>query len=705
MKNPTLLLMISALFVFTLHKTVPVDIRYPNTDKVDVADTYFDTTISDPYRWLEDDHSKSTMAWVDKQNAFTNSYMRRIPFRRKIAKRLQEIWNYPSQGLPFKEGDKYYYFKNDGLQNQSVMYVQDTPNGEPKIFLNPNTFSRDGTIALGGIHFSPDHKYMGYSINNAGSDWQEFYILNLLTGERLPDHLEWVKFSGMAWRGNGFYYKKYPTPDEEEEFSGSNENAKVFYHRLGTSQSSDELIFYDPKSPKITPGISVTDDGRFLFLYRSSGTYGVSLAFRDTQYDQQKWTSIVDDYTCSIGIIDHIDGQLIARTDRNSPYKKIVRIDPEKPQEEHWVTLIEGTKEDVLSYVQLVGGKLLAHFTKDIISLWKVYDLNGKYLYDVELPGKGIVNGFGGKKDQMLTWYSFNNSVNPPMIYQYDITENRSKVYRESEARFNRENYVLKQEYYSSKDGTMVPIFITHKKDLEMDGKRPTLLYGYGGFNISIKPYFNKANSILLENNGVYVIANLRGGSEYGQEWHESGMLLNKQNVFDDFIFAAEYLFEKGITSPDYLAIKGGSNGGLLIGAVLNQRPDICKVAFPEVGVMDMLRYERFTIGHAWAVEYGSVDEKEHFENLVGYSPLHTIRFGTEYPSVLIYTADHDDRVVPAHSFKYAATLQTAQMGKDPILIRIGKSAGHGAGKPTKKKIEEVSEKWAFMFYEMGVGF
>ena len=705
MKNPTLLLMISALFVFTLHKTVPVDVRYPNTDKVDVADTYFDTTISDPYRWLEDDHSKSTMAWVDKQNSFTNSYMRRIPFRRKIAKRLQEIWNYPSQGLPFKEGDKYYYFKNDGLQNQSVMYVQDTPNGEPKIFLNPNTLSRDGTIALGGIHFSPDHKYMGYSINNAGSDWQEFYILNLLTGERLPDHLEWVKFSGMAWRGNGFYYKKYPTPDEEEEFSGSNENAKVLYHRLGTSQSSDELIFYDPKSPKISPGISVTDDGRFLFLYRSSGTYGVSLAFRDTQYDQQKWTSIVDDYTCSIGIIDHIDGQLIARTDRNSPYKKIVRIDPEKPQEEHWVTLIEGTKEDVLSYVQLVGGKLLAHFTKDIISLWKVYDLNGKYLYDVELPGKGIVNGFGGKKDQMLTWYSFNNSVNPPMIYQYDITENRSKVYRESEARFNRENYVLKQEYYSSKDGTMVPIFITHKKDLEMDGKRPTLLYGYGGFNISIKPYFNKANSILLENNGVYVIANLRGGSEYGQEWHESGMLLNKQNVFDDFIYAAEYLFEKGITSPDYLAIKGGSNGGLLIGAVLNQRPDICKVAFPEVGVMDMLRYERFTIGHAWAVEYGSVDEKEHFENLVGYSPLHTIRVGTEYPSVLIYTADHDDRVVPAHSFKYAATLQTAQMGKDPILIRIGKSAGHGAGKPTKKKIEEVSEKWAFMFYEMGVGF
>ena len=705
MKNPTLLLMISALFVFTLHKTVPVDIRYPNTDKVDVADTYFDTTISDPYRWLEDDHSKSTMAWVDKQNAFTNSYMRRIPFRRKIAKRLQDIWNYPSQGLPFKEGDKYYYFKNDGLQNQSVMYVQDTPNGEPEIFLNPNTFSRDGTIALGGIYFSPDHKYMGYSINNAGSDWQEFLILNLLTGERLPDHLEWVKFSGMAWRGNGFYYKKYPTPEEEEEFSGSNENAKVFYHRLGTPQSSDELIFYDPKSPKISPGISVTDDGRFLFLYRSSGTYGVSLAFRDTKYDQQKWTSIVDDYTCSIGIIDHIDGQLIARTDRNSPYKKIIRIDPEKPQEEHWVTLIEGTKKEVLSYVQLVGGKLFAHFTKDIISLWKVYDLNGKYLYDVELPGKGIVNGFGGKKDQMITWYSFNNSVNPPMIYQYDITENRSKVYRESEARFNRENYVLKQEYYSSKDGTMVPIFITHKKDLVMDGKRPTLLYGYGGFNIAIKPYFNKGNSILLENNGVYVIANLRGGSEYGQEWHESGMLLNKQNVFDDFIFAAEYLFEKGITSPDYLAIKGGSNGGLLIGAVLNQRPDICKVAFPEVGVMDMLRYERFTIGHAWAVEYGSVDEKDHFENLVGYSPLHTIRVGTEFPSVLIYTADHDDRVVPAHSFKYAATLQSAQTGKDPILIRIGKSAGHGAGKPTKKKIEEISEKWAFMFYEMGVGF
>ena len=420
---------------------------------------------------------------------------------------------------------------------------------------------------------------------------------------------------------------------------------------------------------------------------------------------QDGWTSIVDDFNSNCWLLDHIDGQLIAQTDRNAPFKKIVRIDPNNPQEEHWKTLIAGTKEEVLSSVNLVGGKFFAHFTKDITSVWKVYDLDGHYLYDVGLPGKGIVGGFGGKKDQMITWYTFNNSVNPSTIYQYDIQQNVSTVYKESEAKFDRNGFVLKQEFYPSKDGTMIPIFIAHKKGLKMDGKRPTLLYAYGGFNVSMKPYFSKANSILYENDGVYALANLRGGSEYGQDWHEAGMLQNKQNVFDDFIAAADYLEKSGITSPDYLAIRGGSNGGLLIGAVLNQRPDICKVAYPEVGVMDMLRYEQLTIGHAWSVEYGTVAEKDHFQNLVHYSPLHTIQKGADYPSVLVYTADHDDRVVPAHSFKYAAALQADQGGSDPILIRIGKSSGHGAGKPTKKIIAEYAEKWAFMFYEMGVGY
>ena len=703
MKKPSIILIVASFLVVVLHHKAPEELRYPITEKGATIDTYFDTTIADPYRWLEDDYSNSTKAWVSKQNAFTNSYMRKIPFRRKIEKRLTEIWNYPSQGMPFKKGEKYYFYKNDGLQSQSVLYVQDSPTSDPVVFMDPNKFSNDGTIALGGTYFSNDHRYMGYSVSISGSDWQEYYVKDLSTGELLPDHLRWVKFSGMAWLGNGFYYKRYPTPDENEELSAANEHAKVYYHRLGTSQEADELIFYEPDKPKLAPGISVSDDERFMFLYRSSGTYGNMLAFKDTKLAEEEWTHIVDDLNSNCWILDNVGDQLIAQTDRNSPFKKIVRIDPKNPQESNWETLIEGTQDQVLSSVNLVGGKFFAHFTQDVTSVWKVYDLDGNFLYDVDLPGKGIVNGFGGKKGQMITWYTFNNSVNPSTIYQYDIKQNISTVYKESEAKFDRDNFVLKQDFYPSKDGTMIPIFIAHKKGLKMDGKRPTLLYAYGGFNISIKPYFSKANSILYENDGVYAIANLRGGSEYGQDWHEAGMLHNKQNVFDDFIAAAEYLERSGITTPNYLAIRGGSNGGLLIGAVLNQRPDICKVAFPEVGVMDMLRYEKFTIGHAWAVEYGTVAKKEHFKNLVGYSPLHTIQTGTHYPSVLVYTADHDDRVVPAHSFKYVAALQNGQGGSEPILVRIGQSAGHGAGKPTKKIIEEYAEKWAFMFYEMGL--
>jgi len=703
MKNPSIVLAIASFLIIVLHQKAPEELRYPVTEKGETIDTYFDTTIADPYRWLEDDYSNSTKAWVSKQNAFTNSYMRKIPYRRKIEKRLTEIWNYPSQGMPFKKGEKYYFYKNDGLQSQSVLYVQDSPTSDPVVFMDPNQFSNDGTIALGGTYFSNDHRYMGYSVSISGSDWKEYYVKDISTGELLPDHLRWVKFSGMAWLGNGFYYKRYPTPDENEELSAANEHAKVYYHRLGTSQEADELIFYEPDKPKLAPGISVSDDERFMFLYRSSGTYGNMLAFKDTKLAEEEWTHIVDDLNSNCWILDNVGDQLIAQTDRNSPFKKIVRIDPKNPQESNWETLIEGTQDQVLSSVNLVGGKFFAHFTQDVTSVWKVYDLDGNFLYDVDLPGKGIVNGFGGKKGQMITWYTFNNSVNPSTIYQYDIKQNISTVYKESEAKFDRDNFVLKQDFYPSKDGTMIPIFIAHKKGLKMDGKRPTLLYAYGGFNISIKPYFSKANSILYENDGVYAIANLRGGSEYGQDWHEAGMLHNKQNVFDDFIAAAEYLERSGITTPNYLAIRGGSNGGLLIGAVLNQRPDICKVAFPEVGVMDMLRYEKFTIGHAWAVEYGTVAKKEHFKNLVGYSPLHTIQTGTNYPSVLVYTADHDDRVVPAHSFKYVAALQNGQGGSEPILVRIGQSAGHGAGKPTKKIIEEYAEKWAFMFYEMGL--
>ena len=705
LNQPLLILMICTLFIISLHHFFPKEIQYPHTEQVLISDDYFDTTITESYRWLEDDYSKKTKAWVQKQNTFTDRYLRKISFRRKIEKRLKEIWDYPSIGTPFQRGDNIYYYKNDGLQNQSILYASNIQKKNERIIIDPNKFSNDGSISLGGVYFSKNNKYMGYSVNSSGSDWREFYILDLETGELLKDHLKWIKFSGMSWHGNGFYYTRYPEPKEEDKFSIKNENSKVYYHHLGTSQTADEIVFYNAKTPRISPSVSSSDDERFLFLYQYNGTYGVSISFRDTWKSSEGWTPIVADFNSDIYILDYVNGFFIAQTDRNSPFKRIIKIDPNNPNEKYWITLLSGTKDTVISNVNLVGGRLLVHFTKDVLSLWKVYDLNGNYLHNVNLPGKGIVNGFNGKKDQYLTWYSFNNLVNPTTIYQYDIENNISSIYEKSQANFNYDEYVMKQEFYLSKDGTVIPIFLAHKKDLIMDGNRPTLLYGYGGFNISIKPYFSKSNIILLENDGVYAIANIRGGSEYGQDWHEQGMLLNKQNVFDDFVYAAKYLFNKGITSPDHLAIKGGSNGGLLVGAVINQRPDICRVAFPEVGVMDMLRYEKFTIGHAWSVEYGSISEEKHFKNIIKYSPLHNIKHGEKYPSVMIYTADHDDRVVPAHSFKYAATLQNSQGSNNPVLIRIGMSAGHGAGKPTEQKIKEASEKWSFMFNEMGISF
>jgi len=507
----------------------------------------------------------------------------------------------------------------------------------------------------------------------------------------------------MSWHGNGFYYTRYPKPEKNDQFSGTNENSKVYYHLLGTSQDADELVFFDPSTPKISPWVSSSKDERFLFLYRSKGTYGNSLYFRDTWNNAEGWNTIVDDYDGEINIIDHFKGKLIAQTDRDAPYGKIVSINPDNPDEKFWKTLINGSGNEVLNNVNLVGERLIAHFTKDVLSIWKVYNLNGEFLYTIDLPGKGIVNGFNGMSDDNTTWYSFNNFVTPTEIYQYDIKLNNSKIYKKSQANFASDDYEMRQEFFLSKDSTMIPIFLAYKKGISFDMERPTLLYGYGGFNIPIKPYFSKSNIILLESGGVYASANIRGGSEYGQEWHEGGMLLNKQNVFDDFIYAAKYLFKEGISSPEFLAIKGGSNGGLLVGAVVNQRPDLFRVAFPEVGVMDMLRYEKFTIGHAWAVEYGTVKNKTFFENLIKYSPIHNIRKDLEYPSIFIYTADHDDRVVPAHSFKYAATLQKLQKEGNPKLIRIGKSAGHGAGKPTSKIIREAADKWAFMFYEMGI--
>ena len=703
MNNIYLRLCFLIIIITLLHRFAPTPLKYPKTElSSNATDVYHDKSIKDEYRWLEDDNSKQIKAWVQKQNAFTDRYFRKISFRKRIEERLTEIWNYPTLSLPFKKGERIYFYKNDGLQNQSVLYSKENINVSDSsaiIIIDPNKLSKDGTVALSGIYFSNDHKYLGYSISKSGSDWREFYVKDLSTGNNLSDHLNWIKFSGMAWSGDGFYYKTFPKPEQGKELSQSNQNSKIFYHRLGTDQKNDRLIFFDPENPKISAYASTTNDGRFLMIYRSKGTYGRSLMVKDLIMPESQFITIVDDYDSDISIVDHIDGKLIAITDRKAPKKRVVIIDPKSPKEGLWETIIP-ENENVLTSVNMINGKLIAHYMVDIISEWIIFDLNGKILNKVNLPGPGISYGFGGENNQYISWYRFESLVHPPTIYVYDFTNNTSKIYYESKAKFEKEQYVMKQKFYTSKDGTRVPIFIAHNKDLVLDAMRPTLLYGYGGFNISRKPYFNKTIPVILENGGVYAIANIRGGGEYGQDWHEAGMLDKKQNVFDDFIYAGQFLITEGYTSPERLAIRGGSNGGTLIGAVINQKPNLFRVAFPEVGVMDMLRYEKFTIGWAWAVEFGTVSNRKDFDNLLSYSPLHNIKKQT-YPSVLIYTADHDDRVVPAHSFKYAARLQHHQASDDPILIRIGTSTGHGAGRSTKKRIKEYAEKWAFMFYEM----
>ena len=688
-----------------LHRFAPTPLKYPKTEKSkNIIDIYHGDSIEDEYRWLEDDNSMQTKAWVQKQNAFTDRYMRKISFRKKIKDRLTELWDYPTLSMPFIKNNNVYFYKNDGLQNQSVLYVKKNiydSDSIASVVIDPNTFSNDGTESLGGIYFSNDNKYLGYSVQKSGSDWREFYIQDLSTGSNLKDHIKWVKFSGMSWSGDGFFYTTFPKPNEGEELSKVNENSKVYYHKIGSKQIEDKLIFYDPANPKISPYASTTSDGRFLIIYRSKGTYGQSLMVKDLDKPDSDLINLIDDYTSETNIIDHINGKLIAITDRNAPKRTVVLIDPNNPKESNWVTLIP-ENNDVLTSVNLLNGNLIAHYMVDVISQWRMFDIEGNKIKDISLPGPGISSGFGGDNEQNFTWYRFESLVHPPTIYIYDLNSYSSKIYYDSKANFNKDKYILKQDFYISKDGTKIPIFIAHDRDLVLDNLRPTLLYGYGGFNISIKPYFNKTIPIILENKGVYASANIRGGGEYGQEWHEAGMLNNKQNVFDDFISAAEYLIKQGYTSTETLAIRGGSNGGTLVGAVINQKPNICRVAFPEVGVMDMLRYEKFTIGWAWAVEYGSVENKDYFMNLLSYSPLHNIK-KMNYPSVLVYTADHDDRVVPAHSFKYVAKLQQNQISNDPILIRVGTSTGHGAGKPTKKVIEEYAEKWAFMFHEMGI--
>lgn len=684
-------------------------IIYPVTQKTDSVDDYHGVKIADPYRWLEDDHSEATGAWVKEQNAVTNAYLEKIPFRDAIKKRLSTLWNYPKTGVPFREGEFYYYYKNDGLQNQSVLYRQKGLNGAPEVFLDPNKLSATGTTALGSMSFSKDNRYAAYLLASAGSDWQQAFVMDVATKTLLPDKLDWIKFSGLSWKGNGFYYSRYDAPGEKSRLSSKNEFHKVYYHRLGTTQDQDELVYVDKEHPLRNAGVAVTEDERFLLLHTSEGTSGGEIWYRDLQNTAQAdFKLLIKGFDYEPSVIDNIGGKLLVHTNHDAPNYKVVLVDPEHPEKEHWQTVVP-EKPEVLVSAGTAGGRLFVSYLKDAAERVYQYDVNadGKVAasHEVALPGIGSITGFQGKKEDKFLFYSFTSFTTPGTIYKYDVATGRSTQHTKPRVNFNPDEYETKQVFFTSKDGARVPVFLSYRKGLQLNGKNPVLLYGYGGFNVPMTPGFNVSNLFFMEQGGIYAVVNLRGGSEYGEAWHKAGMLENKQNVFNDFIGAAEYLVQQRYTNPSRIAIRGGSNGGLLVGACMTQRPDLYKVALPAVGVMDMLRYQQFTIGWAWAVEYGRSDNPEQFRYLVKYSPLHNLKPGTAYPATLVTTADHDDRVVPAHSFKFAATLQACQAGPNPVLIRIETQAGHGAGKPTSKQIDEAADIWAFTLYNLGMDF
>ncbi|MCU4176372.1 prolyl oligopeptidase family serine peptidase [Carboxylicivirga sp. N1Y90] len=678
--------------------------NYPETRKGDVVDDYFGTQVADPYRWLEDDRSEETAQWVKGQNYVTFSYLETVPFRDKIKERLTEVWNYPRRSAPWKAGGKYFFTKNDGLQNQSVYYMQESLDSEAKVFLDPNKLSDDGTVSLANFSVSKDGKYLGYGTSTGGSDWREFFVKDIETGQDLEDHLKWIKFSGITWYKDGFFYSRYPTPKEGDELKGQNKDSKVYYHKVGTKQEDDKLIYEDTEHPDWGFGVGVTDDKKYMIISVTESTSGNALYFKDLTKKNAEVVKVVTDFTQDYSVIDHYDGYLWVKTNDNAPKYKVVKIDVNNPSRENWVDLIPEDEKNVLRSLSVLGGKAFANYQEDAHSVIKTYDLDGKFLYDVEMPSVGSVGGFYGEKEDVSTFYTFSSYTYPSVIFKYDIENNKSELYHKTEIDFDIDNYETKQVFYESKDGTKVPMFIVHKKGLELNGNNPTWLYGYGGFNVSLTPRFDIRRLVWLENGGVFAVANLRGGGEYGEEWHKAGTLMNKQNVFDDFISAGKYLVSNKYTNPKLLAAQGGSNGGLLVGAVINQAPDLFRVAYPQVGVLDMLRYQKFTIGRYWATDYGtSEDNKEMFEYLYKYSPLHAIDGKLNYPSVMVTTADHDDRVVPAHSFKYISALQEAYTGSRPMMIRIETDAGHGAGKPTSKTIEEWTDLYTFAFDQMGI--
>ncbi|MDP2540117.1 S9 family peptidase [Tenacibaculum discolor] len=678
-----------------------ISVNYPETTKKPVVDEYFGTKVTDNYRWLEDDRSTETEAWVKAENEVTFDYLDKIPYREQLKNRLSELWNYEKVGTPFKEGDYTYFYKNNGLQNQYVLYRKDK-DGKEEVFLDPNTFAEDGTTSLGSVSFTKDGKTVAYSISEGGSDWRKVIIMDAETKEIKEDTLVDVKFSGIAWRGNeGFYYSSYDKP-KGSELSAKTDQHKLYFHKLGTPQSSDEVIFgATPEEKHRYVGGYLTEDNKYLFVSASTSTSGNKLFIKDLTDPNSKLTPIINNFDSDTGVIDSKGSKLYLVTNLNAPNKKIVTVDAANPTPENWVDFIPET-ENVLS-PSTGSGYFFAKYMVDAVSKVLQYDFDGKLIREVKLPGVGSAGGFGGKADAKELYFSFTNYNTPSSSYKFNPEDGTYELYWKPAISFNADDYESKQVFYTSKDGTKVPMIITYKKGLELNGKNPTILYGYGGFNVSLTPSFSIANAVWMEQGGVYAVPNLRGGGEYGKKWHDAGTQLKKQNVFDDFIAAAEYLIKENYTSSDYLAIRGGSNGGLLVGATMTQRPDLMKVALPAVGVLDMLRYHTFTAGAGWAYDYGTSEQsKEMFEYLKGYSPLHNVKEGTQYPATMVTTGDHDDRVVPAHSFKFAAELQEKQQGNNPVLIRIETNAGHGAGTPVAKTIEQYADIFGFTLFNMG---
>jgi prolyl oligopeptidase len=713
--------MYSLLFLL-LPFLLSAQLKYPETKKKEVSDGYSSGTIKviDPYRWLEDDNSAETKDWVQAQNKVTYDYLATIPIREKVRKRLEELWNYPRYSSPTKKANYYYFFKNDGLQNQSVMYRQLGLTGKPQEFLNPNTLNKEGIAALGGTNFSKSGKYLAYTIAVAGSDWKEGFVMETATKKLLTDKIEWTKFGGFSWKGDeGFYYSGYDRPDDASKMSKQNQYNKIFYHRLGTDQKNDVLVYQDKNHPLRYCSAGMTEDNRFLILNVSEGTSGSEIWFIDTKNKfQHKFELLIPGFDTEADVIDNRGDKLLVLTNYNAPNYKVVLLEaegpdhveeegeeePELPKKETWKTVIP-EKPMALQNVSTCGGFLFASYLKDASTKVYQYTYDGKLVREIKLPGIGTASGFGGEKTDKELFYTFSSFSSPPSIYRYNIATGISTLFRKTEVKIKTDDIVTEQVFFTSKDGTKVPMFLTYKKGMIRNGQNPVLLYGYGGFNIAITPSFNISNAFFVEQGGIYVSVTLRGGSEYGEKWHKAGMLENKQNVFDDFIGAAEYLIKEKYTNSQKLAIRGGSNGGLLVGAAMTQRPELFKVALPAVGVMDMLRFHKFTVGWGWTVEYGNADSASQFPYIYKYSPYHNLKPGVSYPATLVTTGDHDDRVVPAHSFKFASRLQEYNAGNNPMLIRIETNAGHGAGKPTSKQLDETADIWSFVMYNLGMPF